>query len=89
MPTSVRLDPGTEVIVRRLSRRRGQAKSVVIREAIRALDAAEGGGKSVRPFALIEASVGIADSGGQQLSRQSGRKFRELLERRVRERRSR
>jgi hypothetical protein len=80
MPTSVRLDPRIESIVARMARRRGRTRSEVIREAILALHAAEttpGGGPT--PFQLIEGSVGIAHSGGRQLSRDTGKKFREVL----------
>lgn len=38
MPTSVRLDPKTEAIIRRLARRTGRTKSQVIREAILKMD---------------------------------------------------
>jgi hypothetical protein len=41
MPTSVRLDPKTERVVRSLARRTGRTKSQVIRDAIHRLAASE------------------------------------------------
>jgi predicted transcriptional regulator len=41
MPTSVRLDPKTERVVRSLARRTGRTRSQVIRDAIHRLAASE------------------------------------------------
>ncbi len=85
--TTVRLDTELETTLERLARQRGQTKSDVIRDAIEHLareQEASGGTalERLRPF------IGIADSGGRQLSRQTGRRFREMLEERRRAGRS-
>jgi Arc/MetJ-type ribon-helix-helix transcriptional regulator len=77
--TTVRLDPATRAILERLSESRGQTRSEVIRDAITKLgdDEAPAGPSALErllPF------VGVADSGGRNLSRETGRKFREILE---------
>lgn len=77
--TTVRLDPKLESTLERLAKRRGQTKSDIIRDAIERLAAQEARDEPsaldrLRPF------VGVADSGGQNLSRDTGRKFREILE---------
>lgn len=77
--TTVRLDPATRAQLERLAERRGQTRSEVIRDAIAHLGEGEGDeGRSalerLRPF------LGVADSGGRQLSRDTGRQFREILE---------
>jgi len=85
--TTVRLDTELETTLERLARQRGQTKSDVIRDAIEHLAREqEAGGATalerLRPF------IGIADSGGRELSRQTGRRFREMLEERRRASRS-
>jgi predicted DNA-binding protein len=84
---TVRLDVPTETTLKRLAARRGQTKSEVIRDAIARLAQEETELPSayhrLRPF------VGIVDSGGRQLSTDTGRKVRELLEARHRARRTR
>lgn len=77
--TTVRLSTELETILERLANQRGQTKSEVIRDAIEHLaqDVRTDKGTALdrlRPF------IGIADSGGQQLSKQTGKKFRRLLE---------
>jgi Arc/MetJ-type ribon-helix-helix transcriptional regulator len=83
---TVRLDVPTETALRRLAARRGQTKSEVIRDAIARLAEAE----TEQPAALhrLRPFVGIVDSGGQQLSTDTGRKLRDLLEERRRARRT-
>jgi Arc/MetJ-type ribon-helix-helix transcriptional regulator len=83
---SVRLDVPTEAALKRLAARRGQTRSEVLRDAIARLAEDEPGRPSayhrLRPF------LGIADSGGLQLSTATGRRVREILEERRRARRS-
>lgn len=78
--TTVRLDTATEATLKRLATKRGQTKSDVIRDAIVRLADDE----TEQPSALdrLGAYAGIADSGGQQLSTDTGRRFRDLLEER-------
>lgn len=94
MPTSVRLDPQTERVIRRLAKQRGQNKSEVIRTAIEAL-ARETAAASPRTgraapsaYDRLAHVIGVADSGGQALSERTGERFRDLLITRARARRS-
>ncbi len=83
MAISVRLDPRTEAILRRLSRLRGATKSQVIREALHALlRAEEASGRGVRPFEAMKARIGCDDGHDGHLAEDSGRKFSEMLSRR-------
>ena len=82
---TVRLDIKTETALKRLSVRRGQTQSEVIRDAIVRL-AEEEGEQPLSAFQRLQPFIGIADSGGQQLSERTGQRFRELLERRKRAR---
>jgi hypothetical protein len=80
MATTVRLDPKTEGLVRRLARTRGQSKSEVIRCAIRRLAEAEvptAPGRTVGE--RIAHLIGIGDSGGARLSERTGDRVRALL----------
>jgi hypothetical protein len=79
MPTSVRLDPRSEALVRRLARAKRLSKSAVIREAILRFadetpEAVNGG-----PFDAIADLIGIASGGPSDLSRRSSAAFRERL----------
>ncbi|HEV7515865.1 MAG TPA: ribbon-helix-helix protein, CopG family [Thermoanaerobaculia bacterium] len=83
---TVRLDVPTEAALKRLAARRGQTKSEVIRDAITRL--AEEEGESLSAYHRLEPFIGVIDSGGQQLSTETGRRFREILEEKRRARRS-
>ena len=90
MSLSVRLDAKTESLVKRLARRRRQSKSEVIRDAIGALaDQAERGIGKRRPYDLIAHLIGCVDSGGANLSQNTGEKFSNLLREKANARRSR
>ncbi|MGH8248574.1 MAG: ribbon-helix-helix protein, CopG family [Gammaproteobacteria bacterium] len=80
MPTSVRLNPRTEALVRRLMAQRRQTKSELIRDALRALAESENRAEPT-PYRLVEHLIGVADSGGLCLSERTGEKFRHLLSR--------
>jgi Arc/MetJ-type ribon-helix-helix transcriptional regulator len=82
---TVRLDVSTEAALKRLAARRGQTKSEVLRDAIARMAEEEGGPASV--YQRLQPFIGIADSGGRQLSTATGR-LREILEERRRARRS-
>jgi Arc/MetJ-type ribon-helix-helix transcriptional regulator len=75
---TVRLDVTTEATLKRLSALRGQTLSEVIRDAIARLADEE----DVQPSAYqrLQPFIGIADSGGQQLSQGTGKRLREILE---------
>ena len=83
---TVRLDAPTETTLKRLAARWGQTKSEVVRDAINRLAAEDteqlSANHRLGPF------VGIVDSGGRQLSTDTGRKLRELLAARQRGRRT-
>jgi predicted DNA-binding protein len=82
MPTSVRLDPETEALLRRLTRSSGRTKSEVIREALHRMAAASA--EAAEPESLyraIEDLVGIADNGLEDLAEQHKKRFREKLDR--------
>jgi len=90
MPLSVRLDRKTETLVNRLARKRRQSKSQVIRDAIGVLASQEERPKvTKRPYDLVKHLIGCADSGGVNLSENTGEKFTKMLQQEVRARRSR
>jgi predicted DNA-binding protein len=88
MPTSVRLDARTESLIRRLAKRHGRTKSELIREAIESLAReaaeAEAPGAALSAYDRVAHVIGIADSGGANLSERTGDQFRDLLIRRAR-----
>jgi len=83
---TVRLDVTTEAALKRLATRRGQTKSEVIRDAIARL--ADEEVEPLSAFQRLQTFVGIVDSGGRQLSTETGRRLREMLQERQRARRS-
>jgi Arc/MetJ-type ribon-helix-helix transcriptional regulator len=82
---TVRLDIKTETALKRLSVRRGQSQSEVIRDAITRLADEEEPGSA---YQRLEAFAGVVDSGGQQLSTETGKRLRDLLKERSDARRS-
>jgi hypothetical protein len=74
---TVRLDVPTETALKRLAARRGQTKSEVIRDAI--LRLAEEESKPLSAYDRLRPFLGIVDSGGQQLSTDTGKRLRTLL----------
>ena len=85
MPTTVRLDPETESIIKRLARKTGRTKSQVIRDAIRVLAGSESPTEKVGgPYETIAHLIGCASGGPKDLSERTGEKFRKLLLERAR-----
>jgi predicted transcriptional regulator len=85
MPTTVRLDPRTETLLQRLSKKSGLTKSQVIRKAIQRLAEAEGAaGTRVRPYDAIAHLIGRIKDGPPDLSERTGEKVRKLLAERAR-----
>lgn len=90
MPFSLRLDPETEALLRRLARETGRSKSFIVREAVEhygqrdtsSSDSARTALDAVRPFA------GIVSTGSQSSS-DTHSKYRIALRRKVSGRRSR
>ncbi len=74
--TTVRLDTPTEAILKRLASRRGQTKSDVIRDAIARLAAED---EELSAYDRLRPFIGVVDTGGSQLSRDTGRRLKELL----------
>ncbi len=74
--TTVRLDTPTEAILRRLASRRGQTKSDVIRDAIARLATEE---EELSAYDRLRPFIGAVDTGGLQLSRDTGRRLKDLL----------
>ena len=90
MALSVRLDAKTESLVGRLARKRRQSKSEVIRDAIGVLaEQEEKGAEKNRPYDRIAHLIGCVDTGGANLSKNTGETFAKLLRERAHARRSR
>ena len=88
MPLSVRLDAKTESLIKRLSRRRRQTKSEVIRDAIGVLaQQEEKGAHNQRPYELVAHLIGCVKGGPRNLSVRTGEKFHQMLVERSRKRR--
>jgi hypothetical protein len=87
MPTSVRLDPETESVVRRLARKTGRTKSSIIREAI--LKMAE---DAIRPtsgptlYDKMADLLGVGHGGPTDLASRSEEILRNVFARRKRKR---
>lgn len=75
---TLRVDVKTQAALKRLSIRRGQTQSEVIRDALSRLADEEVDSRSA--FERLEAFAGVADSGGLQLSKETGKRFRAHLE---------
>ncbi len=85
MSTSVRLDPETEALLKRLARRSGRTKADMLREALHRLAEEEKtGGDANRPYAIISDLIGVASGGPPDLARAHKRAFRERLSKRPR-----
>jgi Arc/MetJ-type ribon-helix-helix transcriptional regulator len=75
---TVRLDVSTEATLKRLSSLRGQTQSEVIRDAIARL--ADEESEQLSAYQRLQPYIGVADSGGKQLSENTGKRLREFLE---------
>jgi predicted DNA-binding protein len=83
MPFSLRLDPDTEARIRRLSAATGTSKSAVVREAVARYSAAResSDARTKSAYERLRPFIGIADSGGKNLSTDTHAKYRESLRR--------
>ena len=79
MPTSVRLDAKTQVLVARLARKTRRSKSEVIRAAIARLAEDQAEPASASAYDGMKHLIGIATGGPSDLSVRTGEKFRQLL----------
>ncbi len=78
---SIRLDAETAALTDRLAREQGKSKSEIVREALRQY-ANRNGKRSQKGETLydrIKDIVGSCDSGGMNLSVDTGRKYAEML----------
>lgn len=75
---TVRLDVKTEAALKRLTLKRGQTRSEVVRDAVARL--AEEKGEPTSAYDRLQPFIGVADSGGRQLSERTGERLREVLE---------
>ena len=85
MPTSVRLDPETELLLKRLARRSGRSKSEILRDALDRMaerSATEADETSV--YSLIPDLVGAAGEGPADLARRHKQAYRDSLARKHR-----
>ncbi len=82
MPTSVRLNPETEALLKRMARTSGRTKSEVIREALHRMSEEAGAAEPASLYHGIEDLVGIADVGPGDLARRHKQRFREKLNQR-------
>lgn len=75
MPTSIRLDHDTERALEEIAARHCETKSQVVRRAVAELIAREG----ASPYERVADLIGSVRGGPDDLSEQTGRRFRELL----------
>jgi hypothetical protein len=85
---SVRLDPETAAMIRRMARMAGRSKSWVVREAIAAY-AAGGPLPARRPFDTLAPFMGAGETGRRDLSEHTGEQFTRLVQRKARARHAR
>lgn len=78
MPLSIRLKPEAKVALEEIARRRGTTQSQLVRSAIEDLIVRERGSL----YARVEDLVGSVEGGPPDLSKETGRRFREMLVRR-------
>lgn len=81
MPTSVRLDPDTQLLLQRLARRSGRSKSEVLREALRRYAEEPEPSENNGLYALIADLVGTARGGAEALAREHKNAYLEALKR--------
>ncbi len=80
MPTSVRLDSGTESLLNRLARKSGKTRSAVIRDAIALLARTEAAKPAaLTPYERMKGLIGRGSGGPTDLSERAGEKFTGLL----------
>ena len=87
MPMSVRLDPETEAMIRRIARAAGRSKSWVVREAVAAYTAAVPSSRA--PYDSLAPFIGAGGTGLPDLSGRTGERFADLVRTKAHARRSR
>ena len=91
MPFSLRLDPETEAKIRRLSATTARSKSQVVREAIAQYEAYghPSTGAQASAFDRLKPFIGTISTGGANYSKDTHRKYRDVIKRKQRARRAR
>ena len=77
MPMSVRLDPETEALLRRMAKAAGRSRSWVVREAVTAY--ASAGLRRRKPSDVLAPFVGAGTTGRTDLSEETGRRYVDLV----------
>jgi hypothetical protein len=85
MPTSVRLDPETEALLRKMARAAGKSKSWVVREAVAAYAAATTRVLR-RPYDALAPFIGVGTTGSATRSERTGAQFTAIVRARARAR---
>lgn len=90
MPFSLRLDPETEALIRRLSADTGRSRASVVREAVAHYSAASAATRRAPESAFDRLKgYGTVDTGGKNYSMDTHGKYRESLLQKHRAKRSR
>ena len=91
MPFSLRLDPETEAKIRRLSATTARSKSQVVREAIAQYEAYghPSTGAQASAFDRLKPFIGTISTGGANYSKDTHRKYRDVIKQKHRARRAR
>ena len=91
MPFSLRLDPATELKIRRLAAATRRSKSEIVREAVAqyGVERDETGPVKVSTFDRLAPFAGIVSTGGANLSKDTHAKYRALVRKKSRDRRAR
>lgn len=80
MPTSVRLDAETKILLERLAKRSGRSKSDVLREALHRLaEESADSAENDSLYAQISDLVGVASGASVAGGRQHKRAYRDVL----------
>ena len=91
MPFSLRLDSATEAKIRRLSAAAARSKSQIVREAVAQYEA-DGhatGEAAASAFDRLKPFIGTISTGGANYSKDTHRKYRDVIRRKQRARRAR
>lgn len=81
MPLSIRLDPNTRAALERVAKATGRSRSDIVREALsQHLKQLEVETPKRSAYDRLAKCIGAVDSGHGELSRNTGRRFRAMLE---------
>ena len=77
MPMSVRLDPETEALLRRVAKAAGKSRSWVVREAVTVY--ASAGLRRRKPADVLAPFIGAGATGRTDLSEDTGQRYVDLV----------